>query len=104
MESDGGKLREYVLNNSKFWTWPPDEDHKVAFLGFEETEFKFKSGHTVQTIRYHFRLANGVEKPCDVRSLTFAGMMARFKAGDRLKLRRNKLSNGKYEYAVSKLE
>ena len=104
MESDGRKLKEYVLRNSKFWTWPPDEDHEVTFLGFEETQFKFKSGDTVPTIRYHFRLANGVEKSRDVRSLTFADMMACFKSGDRLKIRRNKLTSGKYEYAVSKIE
>ena len=103
METDGNKLKEYALKYSIFWAWPPNEDHCVTFLGFEEIRFEFKGGNSVPTIRYYFRLANGTEKPRDVRSITFAEMMAQFKSGDCLKLRRNKIGEKKYEYLVSKV-
>ena len=104
MEIDGEKLKEYVAMNSRFWTWSPNEYHEVVFLGYEPTEFKFQSGNKVPTIRYYFRFANGTEKPCDVRSITFAGMMAQFKSGDRLKLQRKALGGRKYEYEIHKIE
>ena len=104
METDGKKLIEYVSMNQRFWSWPSNEFHAVVFLGFEMTEFEFKSGNKVPTVRYYFQLANGTEKPCDIRSLTFAGMMAQFKSGDQLKIRRNKLPNGKYAYEAFKNE
>lgn len=104
MESDGEKLREFILMNSRFWTWPPNEYHKVVFMGYEIAEYTQKSGQKDPCVRYFFKLGNETQKPWDNRSIIFAGIMEKFKAGDRLRMRRNKLSNGKYEYAVSKIE
>ncbi len=90
--------------NSRFWTWPPNEHHLVVFLGYETTDFEVEINRKVQTVQYYFQLANGMKKSRAVRSISFAGMMAQFKSGDQLKVRRNKLSNGKYDYEVSKVE
>ena len=104
MEKDGEKLKEYVFMNSRFWTWSPNEDHEVVFLGCDPVDFKFKNGSTVPSMRYRFRLIQGIEKSIDVRSLRFADLMSNFQAGDRLKIKRKKLSKQDFEYEVSKIE
>ncbi len=104
MEKDGEKLKEYVSMNSRFWTWPPNEYHQVIFLGYEMTDFEVEISKKVQTVQYYFRFANGMEKSRAVRSIVFAGMMAQFKSGDCLKLKRIKIGKNKYEYEVFKIE
>ena len=104
METDGGLLMAYAHKNFKFWTWPPDEYHEVTFLGFDLGTFRFESGKDVPTVRYYFRFSDGVQKPRDVRSGTFAAKMAIYQAGDRLRFRRSTLPEGKYSYEVSKIE
>jgi len=104
METDGKKLTEYVSKNQRYWEWPPNENHQVIFLGYETTKFKFESGIQVPTIRYYFRLINGMEKPIDVRSTALAKMMAQFKSGDCLTLKRTLIGEKKYKYEVSKIE
>ena len=104
MEKYGEKLNRYVLMNSQYWTWPPNEFHEVIFLGCDPVDFKFKNNSTVPSMRYRFRLIQGIEKPIDVRSLKFAELMSNFNVGDRLKIKRTKLSKQEYSYEASIIE
>ena len=103
MEQDPEKLKEYVSKNLKFWRWEPNKYYEVTFLGFNFTEFELKTGARVPTVRYFLGFADGTEKPCDIRSLAFAGKMAVYKVGDLLRLRRNSIGAGKYDYEVNKI-
>jgi hypothetical protein len=104
MKNESEKLKEYVLMNSQFWTWPLNEDHEVVFLGCESIDFSFKNGTTVPSMRYRFCLVNRSEKSIDVRSLKFAELMSNFQVGDRLKIKRRKLSKQNYEYEAYKID
>ncbi len=104
MANEGEKLKEYVLMISQFWTWPPNTYHEVVFLGCDRVDFKFKNGPAVLTMRYHFRLIQGMEKPIDVRSMKFSELMSNFQAGDRLKVKRTKLSKQDFTYEAYKIE
>ena len=104
MEKDGQKLKEYILMNSQYWTWPPNVHHEVIYLGCDPVDFKFNNSSTVPSMRYRFRLIQGVEKPIDVRSLKFAELMSNFQPGDRLKVKRTKLSKQDFDYEVFKID
>ncbi len=103
MESNSEKLKEYVMRESKFLRWGENQDHEVVFLGYELSVFTFKSGKAVPTVRYFFRLSNGLEKPIDVRSVAFSDLMSQYSSGDRLLIRRDVIGNNKYVYKVSKI-
>lgn len=103
MEENGKNLMEYVKEQSKYWTWPPNEYHEVVFLGYDRVQFRFNAKTEVPTIRYYFRFVNGQQKPIDVRSLVFARKMSQYQSGDCLRIRRNEIGDNRYEYEVSKI-
>ena len=104
METNGEGLMAYINKSSKFWVWPAGQWHEVVFLGFEESNFKWRNGTSSKTVRYFFRFEDGAEKPIDVQSVAFAKLMVNYKAGDRLRIRRDKTAGQKYEYQVSQAE
>jgi hypothetical protein len=104
MGKSAENLRNYIVGHKKFWDWPPDVEHKVIYLGAEQTTFKNQSCPSADVIRYHFQLDDGRKLAYDVKSLAFAGKMAVFNEGDCIRIKRITIGLKKYDYNVSLIE